>query len=337
MTVEKFLSFWSQHNTSIIEGLIALIIFFALFLAYRSFFAKKESHGEVSSENGLNAAELEKTLQKILEAQSAIAKENHAAAHDEAPARVHHEPAAAAPAPNAPESEAEVAQLRLTLSESQKKIEVLQEKLTSAEQKASEASSAAPAAAPAAEGISAAEREELNGKLRDLEARLAEYEIISEDIADLSKYRDENDTLKKEIEALKAGGATSAAAAPSSEPVVEAPKVEAAATPAPAASDSANATQDMIDAAFAAAVENPPAAEEAVAEAMAANAPPLPAEDSSLIDDELMREFEAAVAGQKASLEDVANKAGDGTEEAKDDNDTDKLMNEFESFVTKKS
>ncbi len=55
--------------------------------------------------------------------------------------------------------------------------------------------------------MSSAEKDELAGKARDLEARLAEYEIISEDIADLSRYREENDQLKKELEALKAGGA----------------------------------------------------------------------------------------------------------------------------------
>lgn len=40
-------------------------------------------------------------------------------------------------------------------------------------------------------------------KIRDLEGRLAEYEIIEEDIADLSLFKEENTKLKRELEALK--------------------------------------------------------------------------------------------------------------------------------------
>jgi hypothetical protein len=50
------------------------------------------------------------------------------------------------------------------------------------------------------------EKAKLEEKIKDLESRLAEYEIISEDIADLSRYKDENVKLKKEIEMLKSNG-----------------------------------------------------------------------------------------------------------------------------------
>ena len=50
-------------------------------------------------------------------------------------------------------------------------------------------------------------------KERDaLKERLVEYEIIEEDLANLKKLQQENETLKKEIEALKAGGAAAAGA-----------------------------------------------------------------------------------------------------------------------------
>ncbi len=325
MTIEKFLSFWSQHNTAIIEGLVALVIFLSLVLAYRSFFAKKSKSEMVEAGQGLDAAQLEKTLQKILENQSqAVAqKPSRAAAPEDlemdmdldALEKNSLSSTTEAPAQVAGESPAEVAQLRMSLGESHKKIETLQAQLQEALQAATDAANM-NAPADAGGGMSAAEKESFAGKIRDLEARLAEYEIISEDIADLSRYREENDQLKKELEALKAGGGAAAVTPPAAE-VVSAPE------PAP---------------------EEPPAVVEAAAAPVEEPAPVIetPAADVSaggadLIDDELMKEFAAAVEGQK-NLSKAAEKAGDGSEAAKKSGDeTDQLMSEFENFVAKKS
>ncbi|MFV3408888.1 hypothetical protein ACNH6C_09795 [Bdellovibrio bacteriovorus] len=325
MTIEKFLSFWDHHNTSIIEGLLGLIILLALFLAFRAFFAKKGS-SSTTAENGqgIDAAQLEKTLQKILDNQShAPAAKSRPAAEDlgvdvemdESPLGTKKAQASAASssadaAAAVAESAAEVAQLRLSLSENHQKVETLQAQLQEALAAAQAASAGGGAGGGGEGGMSSAEKEELNGKLRDLEARLAEYEIISEDIADLSRYRDENEDLKKQLEALKAGAPAPAAAAPAPE-AAPAPAPEP--TPEPAA----------------------PAAEVA-----AEPAPEAPADSgggSDLIDDDLMKEFAAAVEGQRA-LDKAAEKAGDGSEEAaKNGDETNQLMSEFENFVTKKS
>ncbi|ASD63126.1 hypothetical protein [Bdellovibrio bacteriovorus] len=325
MTIEKFLSFWDHHNTSIIEGLLGLIILLALFLAFRAFFAKKGS-SSTTAENGqgIDAAQLEKTLQKILDNQShAPAAKSRPAAEDlgvdvemdESPLSTKKAQASAASssadaAAAVAESAAEVAQLRLSLSENHQKVETLQAQLQEALAAAQAASAGGGAGGGGEGGMSSAEKEELNGKLRDLEARLAEYEIISEDIADLSRYRDENEDLKKQLEALKAGAPAPAAAAPAPE-AAPAPAPEP--TPEPAA----------------------PAAEVA-----AEPAPEAPADSgggSDLIDDDLMKEFAAAVEGQRA-LDKAAEKAGDGSEEAaKNGDETNQLMSEFENFVTKKS
>lgn len=48
--------------------------------------------------------------------------------------------------------------------------------------------------------------EELLAKIKNLESRLAEYEIIEDDIADLSVLKEENAKLKKELEQIKRGG-----------------------------------------------------------------------------------------------------------------------------------
>ncbi|WP_295903711.1 hypothetical protein [uncultured Bdellovibrio sp.] len=280
--------------------------------------------------HGLDAAQLEKTLQKILDNQAQSGKpasRNGGGASEDfdvdvdldemEKSSVSSSKAAGAAAASG-ESAAEVSQLRLSLTESHQKIETLQkqlkEALTAAEEAA--ASGGASAAGASEGGANSAANDELAGKVRDLEARLAEYEIISEDIADLSRYREENDQLKKELEALKAGGAKPAAAAAA--PAPETPKVEVAPEPEPAPTP---------EVAAAPAEEPAPAAAEA----------PAQEPSSDLIDDELMREFAAAVEGQKA-LDKAAEKAGDGSEAAKAGNDeSDKLMSEFENFVSKKS
>ncbi|MGE9743727.1 hypothetical protein [Bdellovibrio bacteriovorus] len=326
MTIDKFLSFWDHHNTSIIEGLLGLIILLALFLAFRAFFAKKGS-SSTSAENGqgIDAAQLEKTLQKILDsqAQAPAAKSRPAAEDlgvdvemDESPLTTKKAQASAAAAASAStaageaaaESAAEVAQLRLSLSENHQKVETLQAQLQEA-LAAAQAASAGGGAGGGEGGMSSAEKEELNGKLRDLEARLAEYEIISEDIADLSRYRDENEDLKKQLEALKAA-------------------------PSPAASATQGAAvKELVP-------EPTPEPAAPAAEVAAEPAPEAPADSgggSDLIDDDLMKEFAAAVEGQRA-LDKAAEKAGDGSEEAaKNGDETNQLMSEFENFVTKKS
>ena len=89
---------------------------------------------------------------------------------------------------------------------------------------------------------------ELNSKIDELEARLLEYEIIEDDIADLSLYKAENEKLKTELASLRGGGAPEPAPAPAPapepvaeepasepipEPVAEEPVVEAAPEPEP--------------------------------------------------------------------------------------------------------
>ena len=53
------------------------------------------------------------------------------------------------------------------------------------------------------DSVSKEEYEALKEKVNDLQARLAEYEIIEDDIADLSMYKEENARLKAELARLK--------------------------------------------------------------------------------------------------------------------------------------
>ncbi len=101
---------------------------------------------------------------------------------------------------------------------------------------------------PAGEGGVSADDSELLAKLAELEARLHEYEIIEDDIADLSLYKTENEKLKNEIDALRAkiGGAAPEPAAPEDPDlkIVEPPKVE---EPAPAIEEEETGGVDGAD------------------------------------------------------------------------------------------
>ena len=308
MTIEQFLSFWNQHNTSIIEGLVALIILLSLFLGFRSLFTKKSE--EIHEGESLNASQLEKTLQKILENQASSTGPAHSALED-LKAESIHVPTATG------DSSAATDVLHTQLAESEKKIEALQVQLVEAQAATAAAASAAAAAgqaAPAAAAVPAAPNAELEAKIRDLESRLAEYEIISEDIADLSRFKEENDKLRSEIEGLK-GAAPIAQQAPTPAPAAPAPPPPAA-EPAPAAPA--------------------PAKAEPTPEELAAQMAPPPSTDesASLVDDDLMKEFAAAVEGQKAQK---GAEKSDATKTPEKSEDTQALMNDFENFVSKKS
>lgn len=119
----------------------------------------------------------------------------------------------------------------------------------------------ADSSANAGAGLDVDERKKLDGQIKELQNKLAEYEIISEDIADLSHFKEENVRLKKELEAVRQGGGSAAASAPvasaSPEPVATpAPAAEVAApAPAPAAAAGSDIIDDDIMAEFARAVE----------------------------------------------------------------------------------
>lgn len=140
--------------------------------------------------------------------------------------------AVAAGGPSAPELAQQVLMLQQELSQRNQEVEKLK---------------AAPLPT-----TSTAELDQHQKKIKELEAKLAEYEILEDDIADLSLYKDENARLKEQIEKLKSGVPTDAA--PSAAPI--APQEAAASAPASApAANPAAAAGDQLVAEFASAVE----------------------------------------------------------------------------------
>ncbi|MBF0365946.1 MAG: hypothetical protein HQK50_10270 [Oligoflexia bacterium] len=119
------------------------------------------------------------------------------------------------------------------ISELETEIDRLEKELADAHSKASEGSGG---------GVDQAVVDQVNKEKEELKARLQEYEIIEDDLANLKRLQIENDELKKEISALKGGGAAVAATAVAAAAVVSEPEAVAApAAPEPVAADTAGA------------------------------------------------------------------------------------------------
>lgn len=98
------------------------------------------------------------------------------------------------------QSLAEAQELKKALHEKEARIAALMTDIESLK-------AAAESAQPTADGgvsVPGVDIRALQIKLADLQAKLAEYEIIEDDIADLSMYKEENKKLKAELATLKA-------------------------------------------------------------------------------------------------------------------------------------
>jgi len=308
---EQFLHFWSLHNATIIEVLIGLILCSFIYLAFRTFFTD-EVESESATSSQLNSVDIEKTLQKLIESQAGqrvgfVEGKSDGSGASTTGATGTAQTAAGASAV----SVEEVKKFTQQIEEKEKVVVELKKQLEETQKAQAEAKASSP---------------DLDKKLKDLEARLAEYEIISEDIADLSFYKEENAKLQKELAGLKAGGAAAASPSAGAAKVVSAD-----------ASGGALDAAAVAAAASAAAPASPaaPAVENSAIDSALANQPAKPAEGAvnSSIDDELMKEFAAAVQDQKGATAAPAEKVVIADEKKLEENQN--LMGEFESFVKK--
>lgn len=273
------------HNVGFLTVAFIVVVSLGIIATYNSFFARESADGGQTV--NVNLAPIEEKLKELLETQKS------------APV-----PVMATEGGN-PEELArftkELESMRVKLEEKEKEIEGLKSQ------------PAAPSGAGSAE---------LEAQIKDLKARLEEYEVIADDIADLSRYRKENDQLKQEIDKLKGGApAAPAAAAPP-------PAAPAAAAPEPAAPPPAPAAEAPAPAAAAPTPAPPPAPAPAAA----------PADTGELLDDDLMKAFAEAVAGQKSgTLEkgEATPPPAPPVDPSVTTAEDAKLMQDFESFVKK--
>ncbi|MFN3697930.1 MAG: hypothetical protein ACK4VO_10865 [Pseudobdellovibrio sp.] len=245
----KFLDWYSAHNAIIIQSLAVVIALLIIFFIFRLFFSKSAVETQSGHRIEFNYDVLEDKINKLLEQHSQM-KVSVASGSGEV----------------TPEQIAEMNQLKAEMNQ-------LKETLTKKETEL-----AAAKEQSAGSGASGDQLDALNNKISEYEKqisklnnRLSEYEIIAEDIADLQKYKTENEQLKKQVsevaQAPKSSdpAPVSVAAAPAtpsqtvsqSQPEIPAPVAPAvtaapaasAPTPAPAASEGKGLSlqQDEID------------------------------------------------------------------------------------------
>lgn len=250
MSLEKFLHFLMAHNATIIEVLLGLTLLVILFLSIRIFLVAREPDSASGSSTDLT--QIEASLKQILEKAGQVPV------------------ASAGSSEESQRLTTEISNLKIELESRQKQIEDM--KIAAASQ---------PSAEPS--GLSNEEKAKLEAQIRELQAKLSEYEIISEDIADLSFYKEQNIKLQKELEGLKGNREPAAAAPPpASAPVASTPSPPAAPIVEPVA---------------------PKPEPEIVGRSKAAEAPAAPEAVSTAVDDDLMAEFAAAVEKQKGGGE----------------------------------
>lgn len=222
--MDSFLHFFFHHLDRIIQVLFTTLFILIALLLYRSFKSPEDS--ETSSPSKLKS--VEDLLQKMI-GQLSLGKTTDVAAG--APSAEGGAPAVSAAAAAAPELTAQVETLAKAIEEKEAKIKELEGKVA---QSATAGAAEAPAQAPAAVDPKLTEQlQQLQIKIKELEAKLSEYEIIGEDIANLSIYKEENSRLKDQLEKLKQGS--------------PAPQVTEVAPPAPAApSKTVEAQRDLM-------------------------------------------------------------------------------------------
>lgn len=147
MIVEKFLSFWSQHNQTIIVILMGLAFAMSIYIVFRYFFSNEPPASDGGSVTAtIDTSEIEKTLAKILENQSKapVTTVQYMPGEGAAPSV----PLDAAGASSL-ETMAELEELRKAISEKDRLIAVAKDEAAKAVAQAHAAAAAAAGKAPA--------------------------------------------------------------------------------------------------------------------------------------------------------------------------------------------
>ena len=169
-----------SHNVPVIEvlfGVILVLLAVALFVSFRM------AQGGSGDDKVLK--DLESSLKKMIESLQATPNAQVTAAADS----IRDEEGLDAI------SLEELAQLQGQLAEKDKTITDLKAALSDVQRALSEKA-----------GGGSADVAGLEAKVKELQARLGEYEIIEDDIANLSKYKSENQKLREELDRLRGAG-----------------------------------------------------------------------------------------------------------------------------------
>ena len=268
----SLLRYLFDHNQQVIGGLMVIILATAALLALRMVQQEKSAPaGGASHVKGavvdIDLGAIEAAFKRVMAAQSGAPVSAGAAA-------------AAAPTGDG-SSESKIQELA-------REIDRLTAELSSKSDGGGFGGTGAATSASAAGSSDSGALEALNAKISELEGKLTEYEIIEDDIADLSRFKEENAELRGEIEALKAR-----TLAATGDPTIS--NFGGAGSPAPAASSAATESDSSDDAlsALEAELAAAPMAPKIDEEAISAKAE---------LDEATLKEFASSVEVQKPDV-----------------------------------
>ena len=340
------LRFWHQHNETALALIAALFLLTLLALVLRSIGAKPEGESADRAGSAVDVAAIETMLRAALEKGTGPA----------APATT-----ASAPSGMMPPAELikENSEVRLQVESLKRELEQTQLELAARVAEADAKLVAGPAGAtlvfpgaPSAtesaggQSVDNGATAQLQARIAELEERLSEYEIIEDDIADLSHFREENARLLAEVDKLKSGATARPSLIENSNEVAlkfepadsfelkadDAVMKEfaAAVNETPAANAAADASAELaavaarIDSAAPPVAEDPQAAIDAMLKASEASAEPEPAQQADAADP-----LAAAVDTEKMLAEAAGLPDGESGESGLEQElDPDKLMAE---------
>lgn len=286
MNLERILSYLTHHSEAIIQWLFFLILALSGLLIGRHLFSKKVQDDGL----GLAGADLNTALQKILEQTTKLES-------------VSLEKLNAAGVANV---EGQVQALKDALAARETELNELRAK------------------GGGAETTKAAS--DLEKRIKELEEKLAEYEILEDDIADLSLYKEENTRLRTELDKLKGGTgpAVADAGVPAAATTAAPPAAEAPAAPA--------ASGDDILAEFTQAVEAEPTPAEAAPTAtmqVPDTGNPMADFETAVKLEKALQEAGAPVAAAPSTSTSTSTASAPATAEEPKNNEADDLFAEF--------
>lgn len=297
MDMVAFLRYVFDHNQQVIAGLVVVILVTAILLFLRAIGQEKPVTSSASGgASNLDIGAIEAALKKVMAAQSGSTANSSAGAQSK---------------PSGAETGGSTAERDTKIQELAREIDRLTTELAS--------KSDSPFGTAKA-GVDPAKMAELQSKIDELEGKLFEYEIIEDDIADLSKFKEENAELRSELELLRKSTApqTESSAAPvaqEAESLFEAPALKESAQVRVATQAPAVATPELV------AIPVEPDPNEIELRQLASSIDSNPAFDDVLDTDKMLAEV--------AGLSEGADGESDGLD---DSLDTDKLMSQVDSL-----
>lgn len=297
MDLMSLLRYLFDHNQQVIGGLMVIILATAALLAMRMVAQEKSAAPSGGAAKGggsnLDLGAIEAAFKRVLAAQGGGV----------APAVA----APAAPSSGAGASASDISERDAKIQDLAREIDRLTAELNS---RPSEGTGFGGTSAPApATSDGSGQVDALQAKIAELESKLTEYEIIEDDIADLSRFKEENAELRGELEALKArfggGSAEESAAPPGAEvaaPAAAAPESESGSEsqePNPFASLEAEVSELTSGEAVAGGSASPKPEAATAPSAVPDSAPPEPVAAKADLDEAMLKEFASSVEVQK--------------------------------------